>query len=92
MVLEEFAGQLGSIAAVVGTVTALAYFPQAYKIMKRKSVEDISLVTFTLFFLSVIFWLSYGLSINNFPIIVTNSVGIVGVGTVIALYLHYKKW
>ena len=91
MMLENFAAELAIIATVMGTIMSMAYFPQIHKIWKRKSVDDISLAMFAIFFPGIIVWLLYGISINNFPLIIANAVGAVGAGTVIALYFRYKK-
>ena len=82
---------LAPIVTVTGSILALAYFPQVYKIWKRKSAEDISLTMFGIIFPALVIWLHYGLSINNLPLIISNSIGIIGCGSIIALYFKYKK-
>jgi MtN3 and saliva related transmembrane protein len=91
MVLENFAEILAAITTVTGSMLSLAYFPQVYKIWKRKSAEDISLAMFGIVFPALIIWLLYGLSINNFPLIISNIIGVIGCGSVIILYFRYKK-
>jgi len=91
MALENFVNELAIAATIVGTLASAAYFPQAYKIWKRKSVEDLSLPTFALFFLSIVVWLFYGISMNNYPIMIGNSVATVGSAIVLFLYFKYKK-
>jgi len=90
-VLEEFSSQLAVIATVMGTVMALSYAPQIYKILKRKSVEDLSLSMFILLLLGSVAWLLYGLSTNSYPIMISNSVGVVSMITTITLYFKYKR-
>lgn len=89
--LEEFSSQLAVIATVMGTVMALSYAPQIYKILKRKSVEDLSLSMFILLLLGSVAWLLYGLSTNSYPIMISNSVGVVSMITTITLYFKYKR-
>lgn len=68
----------------------LAYFPQAYKIFKRKSAKDISLLTYTFFGFGIIIWLIYGISISNYPIIISNVVALLGAISVIFAYFINK--
>lgn len=91
MVFEEYAGMLAVITIITGSMLALSYFPQAYKIWKRKSSEDISLIMFGISFPALTVWLIYGLSINNTPLIISNSIGVIGCGLIILLYFKYKK-
>lgn len=91
MVLENFAEVLAAITTITGSMLALAYFPQVYKIWQRKSVEDISMPMFGISFPALTIWLLYGLSINNFPLILSNMIAVVGCGSIIALYFKYKK-
>ncbi len=91
MVLEEYAGILGTLAAIFGTAMSLAYFPQIYKLYKRKSAADISLLMFSTFFVGVTIWLLYGFSINNFPLIIANLIGLIGIAGVLIMYFKYRK-
>ncbi len=89
--LEQYAEVLGILSGTMGTIMSLGYFPQVYKIIKRKSSADISLLTFSVFWLGVLVWFFYGLSINNFPLIIANHVGILGTSTVLVVYFKYRK-
>jgi len=89
--LEAFADTLAVLATIMGSIMALGYFPQAYKIWKRKSVEDISLPFFVILFVGTIMWLLYGISTGSWPIIIANSIGVFGAGTIVAAYFKYKK-
>lgn len=68
----------------------LAYFPQAYKIFKRKSAKDISLLTYAFFVIGIIIWLIYGITISNIPIIISNVVAFLGAVSVIVAYFINK--
>jgi MtN3 and saliva related transmembrane protein len=66
---------LASLATVSGIVASFAMIPQAYKIFKRKSAKDISMITYSFLFLAGIIWVLYGIEITSFPVIITNSIG-----------------
>ena len=91
MVLEQFSATLAVIATLTGIMTSMAYIPQIIRILKRKSVEDISLILFSMVFISISVWLLYGISISNWPIVMVNVVAFFGSGTIITLYFKYKK-
>ena len=78
------------MATTVGIISGLAYFPQAYKIIRRKSAKDISLVTFSIFLFSISIWLAYGISIKNYPLIIANVINLAGAISVIIVYIIHK--
>ena len=60
------------LATVLGVITGLANVPQIVKIFKTKSSKDLSLTTNTIFFLSSVVWLIYGVQLINYPLIIAN--------------------
>ncbi len=61
---------IGLIAALFTTVSLL---PQLIKVYKTKSTKDISTGMFALFCGGVFLWFIYGVFVNDFPIIIANS-------------------
>ncbi|PIO08774.1 hypothetical protein COU59_00350, partial [Candidatus Pacearchaeota archaeon CG10_big_fil_rev_8_21_14_0_10_34_12] len=57
--------------------------PQAYRIFKRKSAKDLSIVTYSFQIISVIVWLVYGFEILNWPIIISNTFATISLSIVI---------
>jgi len=91
MVLENFADILAPIVTVFGIIATAGYFTQIWKMVKRKSSADISLTTYILFCTAGALWLLYGLTINNFPLIMVNVILLIGAVGVIVTYFKYKK-
>lgn len=89
--LETYAQILGYIATIYGSLMSSAYIFQIHKMYKRKSSADVSVITYSILLGGFIVWLVYGISINDFPIIITNSVAIVAGISVIITYFIYKK-
>lgn len=81
---------LGIFATTFGIIMALGYFPQAWKMFKTKSVKDISLLSFSIFFIGNVAWEIYGLSIRDYPLIITPVVGITGTTLILIFYFRYK--
>lgn len=63
---------LSILAIIFGLGEGLFNLPQAYRIFKRKSAKDLSILTYSFQIISVIVWLFYGLEINNLPVIISN--------------------
>ncbi len=81
---------LSVLATISGAMIAVAYIPQAYRIFTRKSAKDVSIISYSLFLLGAIIWLLYGLEIQNAPVIISQSIGILCILTVLIGYHMYK--
>ena len=62
------------IGLAAGGITTFAYVPQVVRTWRTKSSGDLSLGMFGLLVIGVILWLTYGLMINDLPIIIANVV------------------
>ena len=83
----EFSNVFGSLA---GTLTTIAFFPQAIKTWKTKSAEDISLGMFTLFAAGVFLWIVYGIAIGSVPVVIANTITFVLAVTILVFKIKYK--
>ena len=82
---------LAILATIFGMVNGGSAIPQAIKIFIRKSAKDISILSFSLAFLGVFVWFLYGIQLQNYPIIISNSIATLSVGTVIVGWFLYGK-
>ena len=82
---------LSVLATIFGAVGGLANFPQAYKILKRKSAKDISILTYSFLFIGAVVWIFYGIEIRNVAVIITNLLGAVNIGLVIIGWFLYGR-
>jgi MtN3 and saliva related transmembrane protein len=69
--------------------TTLAYAPQAIKTWRTRSTADISLGMFSLMVVGIVFWLIYGLLIEDLPLILANVVTLSLAGTILVLKLRH---
>jgi uncharacterized protein with PQ loop repeat len=76
---------------VVGIATGAAYIPQAARIWKRKSSDDVSVVTYLLFFGGQVIYLLYGIRFHQIPIVIGMAANIVGNLAVILSALRFRK-
>ena len=81
---------LAYLASIAGITMGLSNYPQAYKIYKTKSSNDLSLLTYSILICGGGVWLLYGISIKNFPIIITYSFGIFSSLLVLVGIFRYK--
>nr|MCK4930241.1 PQ-loop repeat-containing protein [Nanoarchaeota archaeon] len=79
------------LATLFGTLSAFANFPQAYKIFKRKSAKDISIITYLIILVGAITWFLYGIELKNLPLIITNSIGTISVLLVVIGWFLYGR-
>ena len=78
---------IGFVAAVL---TTSAFVPQVYKTWKTKSAESLSLTMYLVFFVGIILWLIYGISINSLAMIFANAVTAFLALLLIFFKLRYK--
>jgi MtN3 and saliva related transmembrane protein len=79
------------VVSIFGILMSIGYFPQAYKIWKKKSAENISLITYFIFFIGCFTWLVYGILLQDIPIIVSFIVGVIGSFLVLFMSLKYRN-
>lgn len=62
------------IGLIGAALTTAAFIPQVIKTLKSGSTEDLSLATFSLFFVGTIFWFIYGWILGDLPMILANGI------------------
>ena len=78
------------LTTVSGIGMSFGYFTQAFKILRLKSAKDVSIATYLIFGAGVTIWLVYGVSIGNYPVIISNVVALIGAISVIGSYVWYR--
>lgn len=75
---------LGGAAAVL---TTGAFVPQVLKTVRTRSAEDFSYAWLTSFLTGLVCWLIYGFLIWSWPIIISNIITQIFVGTILLIKL-----
>jgi MtN3 and saliva related transmembrane protein len=85
---------LAALAILFGVIGGVANFHQAWRVFRRKSSKDISIITYSLIFSGCIVWILYGFEIGDFPITLANSLGAIATGLVISGWYLYgpARW
>ncbi|MDD4532749.1 MAG: SemiSWEET transporter [Bacilli bacterium] len=71
---------LGYVAAVCTTVS---FLPQAFKIIKSKKTNDISLIMYSILVIGVILWTIYGIYMKDWSLILANAITSVSASVVL---------
>ena len=77
---------IGSAAA---TLTTTAFIPQAWQVWRTRHTADISLGMYALFTFGVALWLTYGILLAAWPIIIANSVTLLLAGAVLVMKIKF---
>ena len=84
----ETATALGTVA---GALTTFALLPQAYRIWRTRSADDVSLATFVTMSLGIALWTVYGVMIGSAPVVVFNCITLLLSMVILALKVRYRK-
>jgi len=83
---------LSILATITGSVMALASLPQIYKIFKRKSAKDISALSYSFYTIGGIIWLLYGIELNSFAVILSNTLSATtSISVLVGWYKYGRK-
>lgn len=78
------------LALIFGLIMSISYFPQGWKQLRNKSSHNIAITTFVILLVGKIIWTFYGIQIDNFPVIISNAVSVIGLSIVVILYFVYR--
>ena len=86
--LMELVDILGTIA---GILTSVAMLPQLFKVLKEKSVENLSVVMLLVLISGVTLWVVYGILKKEWPIILSNAFSVVINTILVICHFLFKK-
>jgi len=81
--------QIEAVGIVAGTLTTLCWLPQALRILKSRSAEDLSLVTQSAFTAGILLWLVYGIVLGSPALIASNGVTLALSTAILVLKLKF---
>ena len=82
---------LAVIAATTGIVMATAPVLQIRRMFVRRSSDDLSLAYLGVLLVGFVVWISYGISLGNFALIIPNAVALVVTVTTIIVALRFRS-
>ena len=85
IITNEVFGFLGTICTIAMCI------PQMVKILKTKSVKDVSVLMFVLSFIAGVNWLIYGILISSLSVVLSSSITSILDIMILILIKIYKK-
>ncbi len=82
---------LGVMAAAWGVLMAISPALQIRKILRHRSSREVSIAYFWVLLIGFALWVAYGLTIQNWFLIVPNAVAFTVCVTTIAVALRYRS-
>ena len=79
------------LGLLAGAITASGFLPQIYRGYKTKSLDDLSYLMLIFLTIGLSLWLLYGIHLDNIPIILANTAGVVCTTTLILMKFAYSK-
>jgi MtN3 and saliva related transmembrane protein len=77
------------IGAIGAVLTTICWLPQAARVVRHKDTSAISLTTNLMFGVGLIFWLIYGITIVDWPLIASNAVSVIFTSVIVAMKLRH---
>jgi len=77
------------IGGFAAALTTSSFIPQVLRVWKTQHTKDISLLMYLFFTIGVCLWLTYGILLGSWPIIMANSITLLLAGTVLILKLRF---
>ena len=81
---------LGFAAAFWGVLMAISPALQIRKMLQHRSSREVSVAYFSVLLVGFVLWIAYGISIENWYLIVPNAVAFAVCTTTIAVALRYR--
>lgn len=80
-----------TIGLVAGTFTSIAAIPQVVKTLQTRHVRDISIWQPLFLTIGVALWMTYGILINDLPLILANVTPLVCNGILTAMKIRFGR-
>ena len=78
---------LGLVAAIC---TTTSFLPQAIRIIRTRHTKDLSLWMYLILTIGSFLWFTYGILLNDIPLIAANGITFLLTATILVLKLKYK--
>jgi len=79
------------IGYIAASLTTCSFMPQALQVIKTRHTKDISLAMYAMLVIGVCLWLSYGILLKQWPIVISNVITIIPTSVILIMKLLEKK-
>ena len=73
------------LCTIASILTTSSFIPQTIKIIRTKETKGISFLMYLIFTIGVAFWISAGIVMNNYPIIIANIITFIFAGIILTI-------
>ena len=87
--MSALAGLDTLVGSAAATLTTIAFVPQVWLTWKSRCADGVSLGMYSIFIVGVALWLTYGLILGAWPIIIANSVTLVLAGFILMMKIRF---
>jgi MtN3 and saliva related transmembrane protein len=77
------------IGAIGAVLTTICWAPQAWRVIRYRNTHAISLATNLALLAGQFCWLYYGIALNNWPLIVSNTISIMFTVVIVTMKVRY---
>ena len=77
------------LGMAAGTLTTIAFIPQAWLTWKTKRADGVSLGMYAVFVTGIVLWLVYGIALGALPVILANAVTLVLALFILGMKIRY---
>jgi MtN3 and saliva related transmembrane protein len=81
---------ISTVGFAAGSLTTLAYLPQALHSFRTRSVRDISMTMLVALNLGLLLWVAYGAFIHSMPLVVANVLTFVLASPLLVMKLRFR--
>jgi MtN3 and saliva related transmembrane protein len=78
-----------TVGALAAMLTTLCWLPQAWRIIRLRDAQAVSLPTNVVFAIGIALWLAYGIALGKWPIIAANAVTLLLILAIVGLKLRH---
>jgi MtN3 and saliva related transmembrane protein len=81
---------IDSLGYCAATLTTASFIPQAWLTFRSRDVSGISLGMYSVFTLGVALWLSYGVMLRAWPIVIANTITLMLAASILTMKLMLR--
>ncbi len=80
-----------AVGYLAGICVAIAFFPQACKIIKTHDVRGLSLGTYLIYNVGLVSWVVYGGYLHSVQMVVFNTISLINALPILIMIIRYHK-
>lgn len=78
------------IGAFSGLCTTISFLPQALRMIRTRSVKDISIVMYLILITGLVGWIIYGIAIRSYAVIISNFFTLILTSMILFLRIYWR--